>query len=182
MDVLKGYFSEARKGKNINSFKNDLKINFILWYFPLVSHYLMTPKIWSGVRDIQVTTTLHSAYQMKYQFQLKNGSNTKFSDNKRSRLHNEIYRVQRRTVFLTCCDNKKQQTSVELHFQSWDISVSETLIIPNPYRFLSDSQYLCVMMRTSEPRKMRKMISSFPADSPNKTERRQKLSFSIISS
>lgn len=49
-------------------------------------------------------------------------------------VHNEIWSPET-AVFLTCCDNKKQQTGVELHFQSWDISVSETLLIPDPYRF-----------------------------------------------
>lgn len=44
------------------------------------------------------------------------------------------YRELGLVAFLTCCDNKKQQTDVELHFQSWDISVSETLLILNPYR------------------------------------------------
>lgn len=86
-------------------------------------------------------------------------------------------RVQELADVLTCCNNKKQQTGVELHFQSWDISV-----IPNPYRFFFLVYSICALWRGQACRAKRKLISSFPADSPNNTERRQKLSFSIISS
>lgn len=58
--------------------------------------------------------------------------------------------------FLTCCDNKKQQADVELHFQSWDISVSENLLIPNPYRLFRFT-IICalwgVAYATTKPRK-----------------------------
>lgn len=80
-----------------------------------------------------------------------------------------IIRQQFTAEVLTCCDNKEQQAGVELHFQSWDISVSETLLIPNPYS--SDVQYLCVMM-TSEPRRAKKFISSFPASRAVPAKRR----------
>lgn len=36
----------------------------------------------------------------------------------------------------TCCEEKKQQTDVELHFQFWDISESDTCLFRNSSRLL----------------------------------------------
>lgn len=79
-----------------------------------------------------------------------------------------------RHIFLTCRDNKEQQINVELHFQSWDISV----LIPNPYRCFQ-IYGLCAFRRG---RAERNCSPALLRTVPTKPERRQKLSFSIISS
>lgn len=60
------------------------------------------------------------------------------------------------TDLLTCCDNKKQQTDVELHFQSGDIS-----FILHPYRFTGS-------LRCDEDEQQRKVQFS-PRTVPTKT-------------
>lgn len=79
-----------------------------------------------------------------------------------------------RQIFLTCRDNKEQQINVELHFQSWDISV----LLPNPYRCFQIHS-LCAVRRG---RAERNCSPAFLRTVPTKPERRQKLSSSIISS
>lgn len=81
---------------------------------------------------------------------------------------------------LTCCDDKEQQTGLELHFQSWDISMSGTPWIPNPYSYFIRKRARRVDGKLRAAQHTTATSSNYffpfllrlllPADSPDKTQ------------